>query len=79
MTSYVNSPCFTHVTMEILLVTQRPSPLPIITLKGNVHVLLYMQNGVKIFDGTPLPVTSEKDIFKYLDLEYREPKDRDLD
>ena len=31
----------------------------------------------KIFDGTPLPVFSEKDVFDYLGLEYREPHERD--
>jgi DNA polymerase lambda len=33
--------------------------------------------GEKVFEGTPLPVFSEKDIFKYLGLEYREPVERD--
>lgn len=37
------------------------------------------KNGVKVFNGTPLPVFSEEDVFKYLDVKYREPKDRDLD
>ncbi|XP_022796242.1 DNA polymerase lambda-like [Stylophora pistillata] len=31
----------------------------------------------KIFEGTPLPVFSEKDVFDYLGLEYREPHERD--
>ena len=31
----------------------------------------------KIFEGTPLPVFSEKDVFDYLGLEYREPYERD--
>lgn len=35
------------------------------------------QGGEKVFEGTPLPVFSEKDIFKYLGLEYREPVERD--
>ena len=37
------------------------------------------QDGVKIFEGTPLPVTCEEDVFRYLELEYKEPKDRDWD
>jgi DNA polymerase lambda len=37
------------------------------------------KNGVKIFNGTPLPVFSERDIFKYLDIAYKEPTDRDWD
>ena len=36
-------------------------------------------NGVKIFNGTPLPMFSERDIFKYLDSAYKEPTDRDWD
>ena len=31
----------------------------------------------KIFEGTPLPVFNEKDVFDYLGLEYREPHERD--
>lgn len=31
----------------------------------------------KIFEGTPLPVFTEKDVFDYLGLEYREPQERD--
>lgn len=31
----------------------------------------------KIFEGTPLPVFTEKDVFDYLGLEYREPHERD--
>lgn len=31
----------------------------------------------KIFEGTPLPVCTEKDVFDYLGLEYREPHERD--
>lgn len=42
-------------------------------------IYIILQNGVKVFNGTPLPVFSEEDIFKYLDIPYREPKDRDLD
>ena len=38
-----------------------------------------IQNGVKIFDGTPLPVTCEEDVFNYLDIPYQEPQDRDWD
>lgn len=38
-----------------------------------------LQNGVKIFEGTPLPVFSEADVFKYLGIDYLEPHDRDLD
>lgn len=37
------------------------------------------QNGVKIFDGTPLPVFCEEDVFRILDIPYREPKERDWD
>lgn len=37
------------------------------------------KNGVKIFDGTPLPVTCERDVFRYLQLEYKEPHERDWD
>lgn len=36
-----------------------------------------LQNGAKIFDGTPLPVTCERDVFDYLDMEYKEPTERD--
>lgn len=43
------------------------------------RVIFLLQNGVKVFNGTPVPVFSEKDIFKYLDIEYREPKERDWD
>ena len=39
---------------------------------GVVH-----KGGEKIFEGTPLPVFSEKDVFDYLGLEYREPHERD--
>ena len=35
------------------------------------------RGGEKIFEGTPLPVFSEKDVFDYLGLEYREPHERD--
>lgn len=35
------------------------------------------KGGEKIFEGTPLPVFSEKDVFDYLGLEYREPRERD--
>ena len=35
------------------------------------------KGGEKIFEGTPLPVFSEKDVFDYLGLEYREPHERD--
>ena len=31
----------------------------------------------KIFEGTPLPVFTERDVFDYLGLEYREPHERD--
>ena len=31
----------------------------------------------KIFEGTPLPIFTEKDVFDYLGLEYREPHERD--
>ena len=31
-----------------------------------------------MFEGTPLPVFSEEDVFKYLDIPYLEPIDRDL-
>ena len=31
----------------------------------------------KIFEGTPLPVFNEKDVFDYLGLQYREPHERD--
>ena len=37
------------------------------------------QKGVKVFDGTPVPVFSEADVFKYLDIPYCDPKDRDWD
>lgn len=33
--------------------------------------------GEKVFEGTPLPVNSEKDIFRYLGLDYRIPEERD--
>ena len=36
-----------------------------------------VQNGAKIFDGTPLPVTCEKDVFDYLNTEYRVATERD--
>lgn len=36
------------------------------------------QGGTIIHKGTPLPVFSEKDVFKALDIPYAEPKDRDL-
>ena len=35
------------------------------------------KGGEKIFEGTPLPVFSEKDVFDYLGLDYREPHERD--
>ena len=35
------------------------------------------KGGEKFFEGTPLPVFSEKDVFDYLGLEYREPHERD--
>ena len=35
------------------------------------------KGGEKIFEGTPLPVFSEKDVFDCLGLEYREPHERD--
>ncbi|XP_019849408.1 PREDICTED: DNA polymerase lambda-like isoform X1 [Amphimedon queenslandica] len=37
------------------------------------------KNGVKVFEGTPLPVFTEADVFKYLGVDYLEPHDRDLD
>lgn len=37
------------------------------------------KNGVKVFEGTPLPVFCERDVFKYLDVQYLEPHDRDWD
>ena len=42
-------------------------------------MIFFSQSGVKIFEGTPLPVTCEEDVFNYLDIPYREPKDRDWD
>ena len=33
--------------------------------------------GEKVFEGTPLPVNSEEDIFRYLGLDYRIPQERD--
>ena len=54
-----------YVSVYIVIYMQRPSCCP--------------QNGVKIFDGTPLPVFSEEDVFKYLDIPYQEPRDRDWD
>ena len=48
------------------------SPPPICLLSS-------IQNGVKVFEGTPLPVFSEADVFKYLGVDYLEPHDRDLD
>ena len=45
----------------------------------SLRYMYILQNGVKVFNGTPLPVFSEEDVFKYLDVKYREPKDRDLD
>ena len=32
---------------------------------------------VKVHEGMPLTVNSEKDVFDYLGLEYREPEERD--
>ena len=43
----------------------------------NTLFILIVQNGVKIFEGTPLPVFSEEDVFRYLDMKYLEPHDRD--
>ena len=43
----------------------------------SLSLLVSLQNGVKIFEGTPLPVTCEEDVFNYLDIPYQEPKDRD--
>ena len=40
---------------------------------------LPLQNGVKVFNGTPLPVFSEEDVFKYLNVQYRDAKERDWD
>ncbi len=40
-------------------------------------ILPPVQNGAKIFDGTPLPVTCEKDVFDYLNTEYRVATERD--
>lgn len=37
-----------------------------------------LQGGTTVHKGTPLPVFSEKDVFKALDIPYAEPKDRDL-
>lgn len=51
------------------------SELPFPSLSSAVS----FQNGVKIFEGTPVPVFSERDVFKYLDLPYREPTERDWD
>ena len=37
-----------------------------------------VRNGaVKVHEGIPLTVNSEKDVFDYLGLEYREPEERD--
>ena len=40
--------------------------------KGVIH-----KGSEKIFEGTPLPVFTENDVFDYLGLEYREPHERD--
>ena len=37
------------------------------------------KDGVKVFEGVPVPVFSEEDIFKCVDVPYCEPKDRDWD
>lgn len=39
----------------------------------NEYSLRPLEEGVA---GEPLPVSSEKDIFEYLDYPYKEPKDR---
>jgi DNA polymerase lambda len=45
----------------------------------SLNVGVIRKNGVKVFEGTPVPVFSEEDVFKYLQLDYLEPHDRDLD
>jgi DNA polymerase lambda len=45
----------------------------------SLNIGVIRKNGVKVFEGTPVPVFSERDVFKYLDLPYREPTERDWD
>ena len=40
--------------------------------------LVSLQGGNILHKGTPVPVFSEKDVFKALDIPYAEPKDRNL-
>lgn len=51
----------------------------VILLESHLPTNALVQNGVKIFEGTSLPVTCERDVFRYLELEYKEPIDRDWD
>ena len=39
--------------------------------------MLVVKGQERLTEGTPLPVTNERDVFQYLGLEYLEPHERD--
>ena len=62
-----------NVVIKIILDNKK-----LIGLKLHKHSLNY-KHVITLFTGTPgepLPVTSEEDIFDYLDYDYKEPCDR---
>jgi len=40
---------------------------------------IFLKGTEKLFEGTPVPVFSEEDLFKYLGMDYLEPHDRNWD
>ena len=44
-----------------------------------LSMCISFQGQEKLFEGTPVPVFSEKDVFKHLDMKYLEPCDRNWD
>jgi DNA polymerase/3'-5' exonuclease PolX len=39
--------------------------------------MLFVKGQERLAEGTPLPVSNEKDVFQYLGLDYLEPHERD--
>lgn len=50
-----------------------------ILILSQVIVMNLFQGQEKLFEGTLVPVFSEKDVFKHLDMKYLEPCDRNWD
>ena len=41
------------------------------------YFALFMKGQERLSEGKPLPLTEEKDVFKYLGLDYLQPHERD--